>query len=95
LGYVGLPLAVEFSKKIPVIGFDINNDRITELKNGRDYTNELTSKELIAAGDIIYTSKQEDITSCNYYIVTVPTPIDHKKNPDFSPLINASKFVGI
>jgi UDP-N-acetyl-D-galactosamine dehydrogenase len=94
LGYVGLPLAVEFSKKIPVIGFDINNDRITELKNGRDYTNELTSKELIAAGDIIYTSKQEDITSCNYYIVTVPTPIDHKKNPDFSPLINASKFVG-
>ena len=94
LGYVGLPLAVEFSKKIPVIGFDINNDRITELKNGRDYTNELTSKELIAAGDIIYTSTQEDITSCNYYIVTVPTPIDHKKNPDFSPLINASKFVG-
>jgi len=94
LGYVGLPLAVEFSKKLPVIGFDINNNRIAELNNGRDYTNELTSEELKAAGDIVFTSSQEEITSCNYYIVTVPTPIDQKKNPDFLPLINASKFVG-
>tara|TARA_B110000003_G_scaffold276456_1_gene323037 strand:- start:2041 stop:3300 length:1260 start_codon:yes stop_codon:yes gene_type:complete len=94
LGYVGLPLAVEFSKKLSVIGFDINNNRISELKNCQDYTNELTSQELKAAGDIIFTSSQEDITSCNYYIVTVPTPIDQNKNPDFLPLINASKFVG-
>jgi len=94
LGYVGLPLAVEFSKKLSVIGFDINNARIKELNNDQDFTNELTSQELQAAGDIIFTSSQEDITSCNYYIITVPTPIDSKKNPDLSPLTSASNFVG-
>lgn len=94
LGYVGLPLAIEFSKKIPVIGFDINNSRIMELRNFQDSTNELTPKDFEEAGDIMFTSSAEDIISCNYYIVTVPTPIDTKKNPDLTPLISASNFVG-
>ena len=94
LGYVGLPLAVEFSKKIPVIGFDINNSRIMELRNFIDSTNELSPKDFEEAGDIMFTSSAEDIISCNYYIITVPTPIDTKKNPDLSPLISASNFVG-
>ena len=94
LGYVGLPLAIEFSKKIPVIGFDINNTRIMELRNFKDSTNELTPQDFEGAGDIMFTSSAEDIISCNYYIITVPTPIDTKKNPDLSPLISASNFVG-
>ena len=94
LGYVGLPLAVEFSKKIPVIGFDINNSRIMELRSFKDSTNELTPQDFERAGEIMFTSSAKDIKSCNYYIITVPTPIDNKKNPDLSPLTSATNFVG-
>jgi UDP-N-acetyl-D-galactosamine dehydrogenase len=94
LGYVGLPLAVEFSKKITVIGFDINTKRIEELNRNEDHTNELTSSELKSAGSISFTSIESDISDCNCYIVTVPTPIDANKKPDLMPLIEASELVG-
>ncbi|WP_198265749.1 Vi polysaccharide biosynthesis UDP-N-acetylglucosamine C-6 dehydrogenase TviB [sulfur-oxidizing endosymbiont of Gigantopelta aegis] len=94
LGYVGLPLAVEFAKKYPVIGFDINTSRITELKSGKDTTLELTSDELTQTGQLQYTSNVDDLKSCNVYIVTVPTPVDKHKNPDLSPLIKASEMIG-
>ncbi len=94
LGYVGLPLAVEFSKKFPVVGFDINAERITELRQGIDQTLELTSAELAAAGDINYSSTVTDAADCNVYIVTVPTPIDASKQPDLRPLQSASELLG-
>ncbi len=94
LGYVGLPLAVEFSKKFSVIGFDINSNRIEELKNGHDSTNELTPSELESAGKISYISNEEEIVEANCYIVTVPTPIDIDKRPNLVPLIKASELVG-
>jgi len=94
IGYVGLPLAVEFSKKIAVIGFDINTKRIEELNRDEDHTNELTSSELKSAGSISFTSIESDISDCNCYIVTVPTPIDANKKPDLMPLIKASELVG-
>ena len=94
IGYVGLPLAVEFSKKIAVIGFDINTKRIEELNRNEDHTNELTSSELKSAGSISFTSIESDISDCNCYIVTVPTPIDANKKPDLMPLIKASELVG-
>lgn len=95
LGYVGLPLAAEFSKKgFSVIGFDINKDRVNRLKEGIDDTDELTAKELEAAKGLILTSNRDDIAEANFYIVTVPTPIDGAKNPDLSPLKSASELVG-
>jgi UDP-N-acetyl-D-glucosamine/UDP-N-acetyl-D-galactosamine dehydrogenase len=94
LGYVGLPLAVEFSKKFKVIGFDVNLNRINELKNGHDRTQEIESKALVNAINLTYSSTIEEITDCNVYIVTVPTPIDKYKKPDISPLLSASKAVG-
>jgi len=96
LGYVGLPLAVEFSKKYKVIGFDINNNRIEELKKGIDKTLEVEEKELKEAikNGLEFTSNLEDIKKANVYIVTVPTPIDKHKNPDLRPLIMASRSVG-
>lgn len=93
LGYVGLPLAVEFGKKINVVGFDINKTRITELKDGKDSTLETTSEELIEAKHLIYTSNTEELKKSNVYIVTVPTPIDKCKNPDLTPLIKASEML--
>ncbi|MCB0280367.1 MAG: hypothetical protein KDD94_12740, partial [Calditrichaeota bacterium] len=92
LGYVGLPLAVEFSKKYDTIGFDINDKRISELKSGIDHTREISSDDLISA-KLTVTNKLEDIADSTIYIVTVPTPIDQHKRPDFSPLISASKTV--
>lgn len=94
LGYVGLPLAVEFGKNYPTVGLDIKEDRIQALKNGIDETLEVTALELKAAHSLLFTAKAADITHCNTYIVTVPTPIDAYKRPDLSPLISASKCIG-
>ncbi|MGR5123488.1 Vi polysaccharide biosynthesis UDP-N-acetylglucosamine C-6 dehydrogenase TviB [Vibrio harveyi] len=95
LGYVGLPLAVEFGKKIPTVGFDINKSRIDELSQGYDSTLECSIHELASAKKYLtYTSSLEDLRSCNVYIVTVPTPIDEHKQPDLSPLIKASEALG-
>ncbi len=94
LGYVGLPLAVEFGRKRPVVGFDINQRRIDELKVGNDVTLETTREELAAAEHLTYTTNLDDLRSCNCYIVTVPTPIDEHKRPDLTPLIKASETVG-
>jgi UDP-N-acetyl-D-galactosamine dehydrogenase len=94
LGYVGLPLAVEFGRKRPVVGFDINQRRIDELKEGRDFTLETTQEELAAAKYLSYSTKLDDLHGCNCFIVTVPTPIDEHKQPDLTPLIKASETVG-
>lgn len=94
LGYVGLPLAVEFGKKYSTYGFDINNTRIEELQKGIDKTLEVSKKELTEAKNLTFTSSVEDIKDANIYIVTVPTPIDKHKNPDLTPLIMASRTVG-
>jgi len=94
LGYVGLPLAVEFGKYRNVIGFDINQNRINELKNGDDFTLETSSEELNAAKYLTYTNKIEDIIDCSIYIVTVPTPIDSNKQPDLTPLEKSSHMLG-
>ena len=95
LGYVGLPLAVEFGKKFDTIGFDINESRIQELKQGKDTTLEVDSKELKQAAQLSYTTNINDIKDCNIYIVTVPTPIDEYKNPDLTPLTKSSETVGL
>lgn len=93
LGYVGLPLAVEFAKKYPVIGFDISEDRTKELSNGYDRTLEVHDSELKSTS-MKFSNKLEDIKDCNIFIVTVPTPIDSHKQPDLTPLIKASETVG-
>ena len=94
LGYVGLPLAVEFGKKRTVIGFDINQNRIDELKQGVDITLETTKQELKDAVYLSYTSNLDDIKDCVIFIVTVPTPIDKHKKPDLNPLEKSSESVG-
>jgi len=94
LGYVGLPLAVEFGKKFKTVGFDINAPRVAELKDGVDSTLEVEPEELAEAEFISYTTDPETLRSCNIYIVTVPTPIDEYKRPDLTPLIKASETVG-
>jgi len=94
LGYVGLPLAVEFGKQFPTLGLDINAARIQELQAGSDSTLEVESEALREAHQLSYTSRAADLTNCNVYIVTVPTPVDEYKRPDFSPLIGASTTVG-
>lgn len=95
LGYVGLPLAVEFGKKFDTIGFDINEPRIQELKQGEDSTLEVEPEELKQATQLSYTTNTDDIKDCNIYIVTVPTPIDEHKNPDLTPLRKSSETVGL
>ena len=94
LGYVGLPLAVEFGKKYETTGFDINSRRIEELRRGVDNTLELDAAELADAGRLSYSSDLADIAGCNVYIVTVPTPIDQAKRPDLTPLVKASESLG-
>ena len=95
LGYVGLPLAVAFSKKFEVIGFDINQDRIQELKSGHDRTLEIEDHLLSSAlNNLSYSFNIQDIKDCNIYIITVPTPIDTANRPNLTPLINSSKTVG-
>ena len=94
LGYVGLPLAVEFGKRFPVTGFDIKPERIAELRAGRDSTLEVTEAELRAATKLRFTSDREDLRDCRIFIVTVPTPVDRFNRPDLTPLIKASQTVG-
>jgi len=94
LGYVGLPLGVEFAKKYPVVGFDAKLERIQELKAGQDKTLEITKEELEEATNLTYTNKIKDLEDCTFYIVTVPTPIDIYKRPDLSALLNASETIG-
>ncbi len=94
LGYVGLPLAVEFGKHFPTLGFDINAKRIAELKQGHDVTQETDADELSQANKLNFSSSQDALADCNVYIVTVPTPIDGHKQPDLTPLRSASRTVG-
>lgn len=94
LGYVGLPLAVEFGKKIKTVGFDINAKRVAELKQGQDHTLEVSAEELKLATHLCYSTDLEQIKACNFFIVTVPTPIDHVNRPDLTPLQKASETIG-
>ncbi|MET0001368.1 MAG: nucleotide sugar dehydrogenase, partial [Candidatus Thiodiazotropha lotti] len=94
LGYVGLPLAVEFGKKFPTIGLDINEARVEELKQGKDSSLEVDPAELQQVPHLSYTSEPEDLKPCNIFIVTVPTPINEHKQPDLSPLMDASHQLG-
>ncbi|WP_168407713.1 Vi polysaccharide biosynthesis UDP-N-acetylglucosamine C-6 dehydrogenase TviB [Acinetobacter indicus] len=94
LGYVGLPLAVEFGKKVPVIGFDIHKKRIEELQGGQDHTLEVSPEELQQATQLSYSANLDDLKSCNFFIVTVPTPVDHVNRPDLTPLQKASETIG-
>lgn len=93
LGYVGLPLAVEFGKKFPTLGFDINSKRVDELKQGHDFTLEVSNEELADSEFISYSSEVGDLKNCNVFIVTVPTPIDKHKRPDLTPLVKASAML--
>ena len=94
LGYVGLPLAVEFGKQHSVVGFDINASRIAALMAGTDHTLEVSDEELAVAIHLRYSSDIQTLRDCNFFIVTVPTPIDSSKQPDLTPLITASKAIG-
>jgi len=94
LGYVGLPLAMEFGRRYPTLGLDIREERIRELQAGRDTTLEVEPAEFAAAGRLEFTHRPEDLSGCNVYIVTVPTPIDRYNRPDLSLLENASRTVG-
>ena len=94
LGYVGLPLAVEFGKQRKVVGFDINTTRIAELRAGEDNTLEVSAEELAAATHLSFTDKIAELADCTIFIVTVPTPIDAYKRPDLAPLIKASETIG-
>lgn len=94
LGYVGLPLAVEFGKKYETIGFDINSARVAELRSGRDSTLEVEPELLAQASRLTYADRLDDIAGCNTFIVTVPTPIDAAKRPDLTPLVKASEALG-
>ena len=93
-GYVGLPLAIEFGKIYPTFGFDINETRIVDLKNGIDHTNEANIEQIKSADQLIFSSKINEIKNCNIYIITVPTPIDEFKTPELNPLRTASRMVG-
>ena len=94
LGYVGLPLAVEFGKHRSVVGFDIHDERISALKTGIDHTLEVSGEELAQAAYLTYSSDISELKDCNFFIVTVPTPIDDYKQPDLTPLIKASEAIG-
>jgi len=94
LGYVGLPLAVEFGKRFDTVGFDVKPERVTQLRAGRDTTLEVTSEELKSAQRLGFTTELADLKRCRVFIVTVPTPIDGYKRPDLTPLVRASETVG-
>ena len=93
LGYVGLPLAIEFGKVRPVLGFDINQSRISELRAGKDSTLEVSEEDLVAANQLEYSSDKAKLKECGIFIVTVPTPIDNANRPDLTPVIKASEAV--
>ena len=92
MGYVGLPLAIEFSKKKKVIGFDINNNRIKELSLNIDKTNEVSSKQ-ISNSKILFTNDLKNLKNCNIFIITVPTPVKSNNIPDLKPLLTATKLI--
>ena len=94
LGYVGLPLAVEFGRRYATVGYDIKPARIRELRLGRDSTREVEKAELAAATRLSFTASLDDLKDCRAFIVTVPTPIDEYKRPDLTPLVGASEAVG-
>ena len=94
LGYVGLPLAVEFGKHFPTVGLDISAPRIAELRQGKDSSLEVDADELVQARHLTYTTNPDDLAGCNVYIVTVPTPVDAHKRPDLTPLVKASQTLG-
>ena len=94
LGYVGLPLAVEFGKKYPVLGFDINKKRVEELDKGYDRTQEVEPEELKTSSNLTFSTNLDDLKNYNVFIVTVPTPIDNYKKPDLTPLLSASRTIG-
>jgi UDP-N-acetyl-D-galactosamine dehydrogenase len=94
LGYVGLPLAVEFGKKFPTLGFDINKARVAELASGKDHTLECSPEELAGSKHLSYSTDLSDLSACNVFIVTVPTPVDSSNRPDLTPLIKASETIG-
>ena len=94
LGYVGLPLAVEFSKKYEVLGFDIDQERISELVSGKDNTLEVSPEELLKATNLKFSTNKNDLRKYNTFIVTVPTPIDQYMQPDLTPLLKASEVIG-
>ncbi|MEC9340418.1 MAG: nucleotide sugar dehydrogenase [Pseudomonadota bacterium] len=94
LGYVGLPLAVEFGRRFPTVGYDISSARVAELREGSDSTLEATPEELAAAKLLQYSDDEADLSACNTYIVTVPTPVDEHRRPDLSPLKSASELLG-
>ena len=94
LGYVGLPLAVEFGKRFETLGFDVKPERVAQLRAGRDTTLEVTREELKSAGQLTFTTELADLKRCRVFIVTVPTPIDGYKRPDLTPLVRASESVG-
>ena len=94
LGYVGFPLAVEFGKLYPTLGFDIDATRISELNRGYDRTQEVSDAQLKASAQLKFSSELNDLSGCNTFIVTVPTPIDHFKKPDLGPLLKASEMIG-
>jgi UDP-N-acetyl-D-galactosamine dehydrogenase len=94
LGYVGLPLALEFSKKRKVIGFDINKKRVRDLQNGIDKNLETTNKEFKESKLIKFTDNKNNLKNANFFIITVPTPINDHKRPDLFPLLKATEIVG-
>lgn len=94
LGYVGLPLAVEFGKHFPTVGLDISAPRIAELRQGKDSSLEVDADELVQAKHLTYTTNPDDLAGCNVFIVTVPTPVDEHKRPDLTPLVKASQTLG-
>lgn len=94
LGYVGLPLAVAFGRKMPVVGFDINASRVNELKSGIDRTLEVSTDELRGAEGLVYADQIDALRQCNVFIITVPTPIDNARRPDFDPLLKSSASIG-
>lgn len=94
IGYVGLPLAVEFGKQYRTIGFDTNKDRLNALRGGEDQTGEVSKVELSTANQLSFTDDLKELSDCNIFIVTVPTPVDSHKRPDLTPLLNATKMIG-
>src|SRR5690349_9584680 len=94
LGYVGLPLAVEFGKKFKTVGFDINEARVAELRRGKDSTLEVERHELKSARQLKFSTNTKDLARCSVFIVTVPTPIDAFNRPDLTPIVSASRTVG-
>ena len=95
LGYVGLPLAVEFGKKHKTIGFDIDKSRINKLKNYIDETFELDKNQIKESVNLVFSDNIDDLRACNFYIITVPTPIDKYNSPNLKPLLNATKMTAI